>query len=177
ECPECATLARRERAQRKALKAFGLVPLPSSLAGLFGGGGATIGLSLAAKTAAVVVVASAVGAGGYDIHHALQSPKVPVKQRVAQAPVVAPVVTSAPVTRERPKVAHHEHALVQPREAQSSTASKPVQAIHENQSQRAAQQKRHHEPTGAKKPQRPLNASKKAAEEGASFFPGRHLHP
>ena len=177
ECPECATLARRERAQRKALKAFGLVPLPSSLAGLFGGGGATLGLSLAAKTAAVVVVAGAVGAGGYDIHHASQSPTVPVKQRVAQAPVVAPVVTSAPVTRERPKVAHHEHALVQPREAQSSTASKPVQAIHENQSQRAAQQKRHHEPTGAKKPQRPLKASKRAAEEGASFSPGRHLHP
>src|SRR5438046_1016707 len=61
ECPECATLARRQRAQRKALKAFGLVPLPSSLAGLFGSG-TTIGLGLAVKTAAVVVVAGAVGA-------------------------------------------------------------------------------------------------------------------
>ncbi len=63
ECSECATFARRQRAQRKALKAFGLVPLPSSLAGLFGGG-ATIGVGLAAKAAAVVVVAGAVGAGG-----------------------------------------------------------------------------------------------------------------
>src|SRR5438874_6913857 len=71
ECPECATLARRQRAQRKALKAFGLVPLPSSLAGLFGGG-TTIGLGLAVKTAAVVVVAGAVGAGGYDVHRAMQ---------------------------------------------------------------------------------------------------------
>src|SRR6266568_3950232 len=42
ECPECASFARRQRAQRGALKAFGAVPLPSSLAGLFGGG-ATIG--------------------------------------------------------------------------------------------------------------------------------------
>ena len=40
ECPECATFARSQRAQRSALKALGSVPLPLSLASFFGGGGA-----------------------------------------------------------------------------------------------------------------------------------------
>jgi anti-sigma factor RsiW len=37
ECDECAGFARSQRAQRGALKALGAIPLPSSLAGLFGG--------------------------------------------------------------------------------------------------------------------------------------------
>ena len=39
ECDECSGFARSQRAQRGALKALGAIPLPSSLAGLFGGGG------------------------------------------------------------------------------------------------------------------------------------------
>src|SRR2546422_8724995 len=42
QCPECATFARSQRAQRTAFKALGAVPLPasfSSLSSLFGGGG------------------------------------------------------------------------------------------------------------------------------------------
>src|ERR671932_1146330 len=38
ECPDCATFARRQRAQRAALRSLGAVPLPSSLASFFGGG-------------------------------------------------------------------------------------------------------------------------------------------
>src|SRR4029077_4647395 len=48
---ECSTLARRMRAQRSALRAFALVPLPTSLGGLFGG------------TSAVGAGAAAAGAG------------------------------------------------------------------------------------------------------------------
>src|ERR671937_1389448 len=55
-CPDCATVARRQRAQRSAFKALGAVPLPTSLASLFGGGGggAAVGTGVAAKAAAGV---------------------------------------------------------------------------------------------------------------------------
>ena len=57
ECDECAGFARSQRAQRGALKALAAIPLPSSLAGLFGGGGA------AAVGGGVAVKAAALGAG------------------------------------------------------------------------------------------------------------------
>src|SRR6185369_13648082 len=37
ECPECAAFARRQRAQRGALKTLALVPVPGSLSSFFGG--------------------------------------------------------------------------------------------------------------------------------------------
>jgi RNA polymerase sigma-70 factor, ECF subfamily len=94
ECTECATLARRQRAHRSALRALGTVPLPQSLLGLFGGGGASVGVGLAAKAAAVVVTAGIVGAGGYDLHHALvpgtpAKPKAPAIRLVARSPARA----------------------------------------------------------------------------------------
>jgi RNA polymerase sigma-70 factor, ECF subfamily len=67
ECPECATLARRQRAQRSALRTLGSIPLPPALAGLFGGGGATVGLGIAAKATAVVAAGSLVGLGSWDL--------------------------------------------------------------------------------------------------------------
>src|SRR3954463_11073117 len=39
ECPECSSFARRQRAQRAALKSLGAIPVPASLLSLFGGGG------------------------------------------------------------------------------------------------------------------------------------------
>src|SRR5947208_245931 len=47
ECSECAAFARRQRAQRGALKTLALVPIPSSLTSLFGGGGAAVGTGVA----------------------------------------------------------------------------------------------------------------------------------
>src|ERR687884_1066358 len=38
ECADCASFARRQRAQRGALKSLALVPVPGSLTSLFGGG-------------------------------------------------------------------------------------------------------------------------------------------
>lgn len=159
ECPECATLARRQRAQRKALKAFGWVPLPSSLASLFGSA-TTLGLSLAAKTAAVVVVAGAVGAGGYDLHHAMQSPKAKdplMKQHVARVPspvvhYVAPVVVAKPT---------------------------PVVAQHEQTDDRGsfAPQRQHDDGNGEGNGQGSQNGPKQGGDEGASFSQDRHLHP
>src|ERR671924_2013750 len=49
QCEQCATFARRQRAQRTALRALGAVPLPASLSSFFGGGGAAVGTAIAAK--------------------------------------------------------------------------------------------------------------------------------
>src|ERR687884_2140096 len=66
-CADCATVARRQRAQRSAFKALGAVPLPTSLASLFGGGGgAAVGTGVAAKAAAVVATGALVGGVGYE---------------------------------------------------------------------------------------------------------------
>jgi RNA polymerase sigma factor (sigma-70 family) len=198
ECPECATLARSQRAQRKALKAFGLVPLPSSLAGLFGGG-ATIGLGLAAKTAAVVVVAGAVGAGGYDIHRAMQEP--PRASVAHQAPVVsqhvlARVAVSTPVAaavraygirRSSTKPVHvklHGHQFrplptVEAAPALEAAAPAPAVAAHAAKAVRTAAKPapkaKKAKPTRAQN--KGLGPQKKASEDSASFSQGRHLHP
>ena len=100
-CPECAHFARRQRAQRKALKSLGLIPVPGSLASLFGGGGAAVGTGVALKAAAVVVAGAVIGGGGYEaVRHPPWSrsqpaaarpthPAVPTKAAVAGAGAVA----------------------------------------------------------------------------------------
>src|ERR671934_589757 len=52
ECAECSRFARRQRAQRGALKSLALVPVPGSLGSFFGGGGAALGTGPALKAAA-----------------------------------------------------------------------------------------------------------------------------
>ena len=74
ECKECATFARRQRAQRTAIKSLAAVPVPTSLTSLFGGGGgATIGTGLALKAAAAVTAGALVGGAGYEgVQHAVR---------------------------------------------------------------------------------------------------------
>jgi RNA polymerase sigma-70 factor (ECF subfamily) len=77
ECPDCATLARRQRAQRAALRgALGAFPWSWG------------GLGLAAKATAVVVVAGTVGAGSWDLRHTILPSATPSveSQTVAAAP-------------------------------------------------------------------------------------------
>jgi RNA polymerase sigma-70 factor (ECF subfamily) len=70
ECSECAGFARRQRAQRGALKTLALVPVPSSLLSLFGGGGAAVGTGLGTgltlKAAAALTAGLAIGGAGYE---------------------------------------------------------------------------------------------------------------
>jgi RNA polymerase sigma factor (sigma-70 family) len=68
-CKECATFARRQRAQRTALRSLGVVTVPSSLTSLFGGGGAAVGTGLAAKAAVVVTAGVVLGGAGYEGVH------------------------------------------------------------------------------------------------------------
>src|ERR671936_256350 len=88
ECKECATFARRQRAQRTAIKSLAAVPLPTSLTTLFGGGGAAVGTGLALKAAAAVTVGAIAGGAGYEgIQHAVKQHQAP--------PPAAPSVSSA----------------------------------------------------------------------------------
>jgi RNA polymerase sigma factor (sigma-70 family) len=67
ECSECAGFARRQRAQRGALKTLALAPVPSSLLSLFGGGGgAAVGTGLTLKAAAALTAGFAIGGASYE---------------------------------------------------------------------------------------------------------------
>jgi len=88
ECEDCAGFARSQRAHRGALKALGAIPLPGSLAGLFGGGGAAVGGGLAFKAAALTAGALlATGVGYEGVKRELQKPK--------------PAAAAAPIAHQR----------------------------------------------------------------------------
>jgi len=87
ECKECATFARRQRAQRTAIKSLAAIPVPTSLTSLFGGGGgATLGTGLALKAAAAVTAGALIGGAGYEgvqhevRHHATPHAASPAKE-------------------------------------------------------------------------------------------------
>src|ERR671937_3228043 len=87
-CHDCATVARRQRAQRAAFKSLGAIPLPTSLASLFGGGGgAAVGTGVAAKAAAVVATGALVGGLGYEgaTHPKLVRRALPSRHAPAEA--------------------------------------------------------------------------------------------
>ena len=92
-CRDCATMARRQRAQRAAFRSLAAVPLPSSLASLFGGGGAAVGTGLAAKAATVLATGALVTGLGYEgaRHRGLvdHGTKQAVAGRKAPAPATA----------------------------------------------------------------------------------------
>ena len=109
-CDECAALARRQRAQRSAVRSLGLIPLPSSLAA-WGGGAATGGVSAAAfgtgggialKAAAVLTAGTvAVGVGHEVAVRAPARDAVASPRPAAVVPARSPVVRAAPIL-ERP---------------------------------------------------------------------------
>jgi len=99
ECPECASFARRQRAQRGALKSLALVPLPGSLASFFGGGGAAVGTGLALKAAAAVTAGLVIGGAGVaTVEHA---PWKPHPARAAATAVFQSVSRHASVPAPR----------------------------------------------------------------------------
>jgi RNA polymerase sigma factor (sigma-70 family) len=102
QCEECATFARRQRAQRAALRSLGAVPLPASLSSFFGGGGSAVGTALAVKAATAVAVGAVVGGTAYE--GARHAPWISNKPAAAApAPVVRDVAPNAavvPATRE-----------------------------------------------------------------------------
>jgi RNA polymerase sigma factor (sigma-70 family) len=93
---------RRLQLKRNALGVLTTVPLPGSLAGLFGGGGgvaaaggAAFGADLVLKAAAVVAVGTAVAGAGYKTVHAVNASDAAARPQVAS--VVAPARQHAAV--------------------------------------------------------------------------------
>jgi len=93
-CSECASFARSQRAQRSALRSLAAVPLPSSLASLFGGGGAAVGSALATKAAAVTALGLL--ATGVGVETAVQHPWRAKPARPTAAATAADVAARAP---------------------------------------------------------------------------------
>src|SRR6266540_2852243 len=88
QCKECASFARRQRAQRSALRSLGAVPVPASLSSFFGGG-AAVGTGLAVKAAVAVTVGAVVGSSAYvGVRH------TPWHARKAESATVVPVFRS-----------------------------------------------------------------------------------
>src|SRR3954453_3806863 len=98
ECSECAAFARRQRAQRGALKTLALVPVPSSLMSLFGGGGgAAVGTGLALKAAAALTAGVAIGGASYEgVRHAPWHPRPSAAKPAHQILVAASASGLAP---------------------------------------------------------------------------------
>ena len=116
-CPECASIARKVRAQRSALRSMLTVPLTPSLTGLFGGSTATGGLAglgsgLALKVAALAGVAVFASGVGYESasHHPHRSaaPAAPaarpqVEHAVARQFAAVHAVDPLPAAKHHPK--------------------------------------------------------------------------
>jgi len=111
ECKECAAFARRQRAQRSALKSLAAVPVPASLTSLFGGGGAAVGTGLALKAGVAVATGLALGGAGYvgvrsavshAQHHAVQHSPAPSSAAHGNG-------RAAPVARSEVRSPGHAH--------------------------------------------------------------------
>ena len=103
QCKECERLARSQRAHKKAFKTLALVPIPTSLTSLFGGGGAAVGGAVALKAAAFVTAGVVATGVGYEGARELTRPAPDRAAVVPATPVAArpaaPVVAAVPERR------------------------------------------------------------------------------
>ncbi|MDQ2982136.1 MAG: zf-HC2 domain-containing protein, partial [Actinomycetota bacterium] len=110
ECAECAGFARRQRAQRGALKTLALVPVPGSLTSFFGGGGAAVGTGLALKAAAAVTAGLAIGGAGYEgVRHAPWHAQRPAAVAAEKSVVAAAAQASRGAAGVAPAVTPGSH--------------------------------------------------------------------
>jgi RNA polymerase sigma factor (sigma-70 family) len=114
ECETCSTAARRQRAQRGALKALGAAPIPGPLIGwvssLFGGTAAATGTAVAVKVAAVTAAGVLVAGGGVEgkrlveKHNVSAAPPAAVEHAKPKPSSVAKAVSSSSIVRSAPAV-------------------------------------------------------------------------
>jgi RNA polymerase sigma factor (sigma-70 family) len=131
ECSDCATFARRQRAQRTALKSLAAVPIPTSLATFFGGSGAAVGTGIAIKAVAVVAAGAVMGGAGYEAahkvtHHRLAAPAPPPAAAKPARTVAPPRVDRA--ARTAPASASHA-AVKAPNRGAAARGTPPGQAV------------------------------------------------
>ncbi|MDX6449728.1 MAG: hypothetical protein QOD08_2191, partial [Gaiellaceae bacterium] len=99
ECGECATFARRLRAQRSALKALGAVPIPGTLASFFGGtsvGSGVIALKVGAIAAAFVAAGAVTSAEVKHVPWGSAHRPAVAAAAAATPSVVAPALQARP---------------------------------------------------------------------------------
>src|SRR5712692_161047 len=144
-CKECESFPRSQRAQRSALRGLAAVPLPSSLASFFGGGGAAVGSALATKAAAVTALGLLVTGAGVET--AVQHPWRPhraVRHRTAahaSPPVVAPAAAPTPApaeTRPTSDVRKPHAAAGHAKHGAAKHAATPAAQAHQPAAARAA---------------------------------------
>src|SRR5437762_9132989 len=122
ECAECAAFARRQRAQRGAIKSLALVPLPGSLSSFFGGGGAAVSTGLALKAAAAVTAGLVIGGAGVaTVEHAPWKPH-PAKAEAASVFQSVSPHASVPAPREHIPVVVGARAVNHRRSANAHAA-------------------------------------------------------
>src|SRR2546421_8618671 len=103
ECSECAGFARRQRAQRSALRSLAAIPVPVSVTSLFGSGGAAVGTGLALKAGAAVATALALGGAAYvGVDQAVSH----ARHRVAHHAPTAGVTATHPGSSHSPARGH-----------------------------------------------------------------------
>jgi RNA polymerase sigma factor (sigma-70 family) len=117
ECSECATLERKQRARRAAVKRLGVIQLPPSLAGFLGGtgsitGGAIVGSGLAAKAAAVVAAGLVAGGVGQQAMEAIaaEPARTPLPEIGRKLPTSYPASFGAVAAPGTPAAAQREAA-------------------------------------------------------------------
>ena len=146
-CSDCARFARSQRAHRAAVRGLGAIPLPPSLASLFGGG-AGAGGAVAAKVAAVGAAGVLVAGGSVTAARELRAKPaaraaVPVERapiRAAKTPAVslgAPTLAAeSPSARRAAAVVRHLRSAASPSprrfRGHKSPRSKPATARRAN---------------------------------------------
>jgi RNA polymerase sigma factor (sigma-70 family) len=194
ECGECAGFARRQRAQRGALKSLALIPVPGSLTSFFGGG-AAVGTGVALKAAAVLTAGLAVGGAGVEgvrhaTRHATPEAKAPVFQSVAPDALVPaprehiPIVVAAAkggasrsishANRQRAPKAVHGRALGHRQKRPLGDASVASRHVHVKQHIRPAHLSHPTHPVARAAPHR--HATHVAKPKRAKSLPGPTDH-
>jgi RNA polymerase sigma factor (sigma-70 family) len=179
-CPDCATVARRHRAHRSAFKALAAVPLPTSLASLFGGGGgAAVGTGVAVKAAAVVATGALVGGVGYEgarqtgIVHRPPWAHAPAKVRAPAPTPTVPAVFSTP-SRGRPVAPGRKHTP--PGHARVHHPTHPAHPVHPAHPARPARAPAHPvHPLHPSHPARPAHVRARSGGVTRGASKGRHL--
>jgi RNA polymerase sigma-70 factor (ECF subfamily) len=130
-CKECQRFARSQRAQRRAIKALGAIPIPASLMSLFGGGGgaAAVGGGVALKAAAVVAAGTVATGVGYEGVKRLDVAR-DAPERTAEVSAAAP---NAVIRAARPVALVPPFAVTAPEQrakasVRSKTKAKPANA-------------------------------------------------
>jgi RNA polymerase sigma factor (sigma-70 family) len=112
-CKECERFARSQRAQRRAIKALSVIPVPASLTSLFGGGGgaAALGGGVAMKAAAFVVAGTVATGVGYEGAKRIDVVGPPSEHAAEVGKPAAVARTSRPMTPLSSAAPVHEHSV------------------------------------------------------------------